>query len=650
MKLNWVKKIISFSVKNVPIIKPSKKAIWKIGLFLVFVGVGMNFSIDIYNQNNFKKQNNNIVINIKTNNVTYAGFNEFRTRAINYVNGYHEKIEKDSDNTEVWNPFLWAFKKLLWGVLQVVHWLVLASAFMFDLTVDQKIFNDLVKNNESVYIAWAMVRDFLNLFFMLALLFSAFSTIFQVEKYHLKKIIILLVVMALLVNFSYPITRFVMDFSNSIMYFFVGLMKHTTSGGASSSSSALIAKMSDMGMLSKVIMEKADIPALILSIIFQFILFVTLFAFAINLLIRILAFAILLIFSPAGFTLSFFPSTSNLADSWWSSLIKYAVLGPLMIFFLLIANLMFNATTQGQFDAPTELNDVGFISNSLLFAIPVVFLWMGLIASQKFGGEASSTAMGIAKKTGNWVKNNGSRMAYRGVDTMSGHRISGGIGAVKRGWDRMDENYKSKSSARASKYAEAIGVRGAEEQNMHNQAAEYKKKGLSNDILKTMAQRGDAAAAHLLAENKKMDTKTFGMFMKKAKNKKVKDAVSGKVKQNRADLVALYKSTDNVEVAKIRKKHSNWDDDKIRQHIISKELGGLNAEQYAQQNWDDVRRDIDKLTANTSSVKDRQVGMELYDASRSSFNERSDTARADIVKRLNKNSTTSLRTKFDLPV
>ena len=639
-----VKKIVAFSVKSVLKMKPSKKAIWKIGLFLVFVGMGMNVSIGVkaYDKSAMNDVMNHIMqsdMGIMDNNVK-AGLEK-------PYGGANLEPERD-------NLFVRAIKAVLRGISNIVHWLVLISAFMFDMVVkpdvsNGKSFFDIVVRDDSIYIAWAMVRDFLNLFFMLALLFSAFSTIFQVEKYHLKKIIILLVVMALLVNFSYPITRFVMDLSNSAMYFFVGLMQQAVNASAASSSSALIAKMSDMGMLSKAILEKADIPALLLSIIFQFILFVTLFAYAINLLIRILAFAILLIFSPVGFTLSFFPSTSNVANSWWDSLIKYAVMGPLMIFFLLLANLTFNATGQQQFSTPETLQNIGFIGSSLLFAIPIAFLWVGLIASQKFGGEASASAMGIAKKTGNWVKNNGSRMAYRGVDTVSGHRISGGIGAVKRRWERWDESYKSKSSARASKYAEKLGVTGAEEQNMYNQAAEYKKRGLSSDTLKTMAQRGDAAAAFVLAENKKMDTNTFNGFMVRARNKKLKDAVSGKVKQNRADLVALHKVADSAEIAKVRNAHSDWDDNKIRRHILSNEMGGLNAEQYAQQNWDDVYEEIKKLR-NSINSDDKQKADALYEAVRESFAGRNEQAKGDIVKRLNKNSTTSLRTKFNLPV
>ncbi len=645
-----MKKIFSSNNQSIGNKKPAKKFFWKIGLFLIFAGVMMNLNMVSSNIDNSIDKNNDVSlggVKIMLTTTTRADFGDFRNRIIKAVDNYHSNIEKQADEAEIWNPFLWAMKKMLLAVLSTVHWLVLISASIFDQVIEPDLFNDVIRNNKSVYTAWAMVRDFLNLFFMLALLFSAFSTIFQVEKYHLKKIIILLVVMALLVNFSYPITLFVIDFSNSVMYFFTSLIPHSS---ATASQSALIAKMTDMGMLTKAILEKADIPALILSIIFQFILFVTLFAFAINLLIRILAFAILLIFSPAGFTLSFFPSTSKLADSWWDSLFKYAVMGPLMIFFLLIANLMFKVTAGQQFNAPTTLNDVGFVGSSLLFTLPIVFLWMGLIASQKFGGAASGSAMAFAKNTGSWVKKHGSKMAYRGVDTVSGHRISGGIGAIKRGWDRMDENYKSKSSAKASKYAEKIGVTGAEEQNMINQAGEYKKRGLGEDVLKNLAINGDAAAAHLLAENKQMDRKTYTEFMSKNKNEKLRDKVNGKVKQTRMDLVAINKSNNSKEIAKIVA-IKGWTADRAKRHIISQEMNSLNAEQYAQQNWKAIGEEYEKTIASpvATSVEKREAAAVAVGVRRT-FKNMASSGQASVGKNMNSNNVAKLNKTFGVSV
>ena len=203
-----------------------------------------------------------------------SGTGEFAGEGVLEGEGGRASI-KDVPTMGIGDSLLYAFKVLLWGILNLVHLLVLLSALIFDKVVGPDLFDTLLRNNGSVYVAWAMVRDFLNLFFMLALLFSAFSTIFQVEKYHLRKIIILLVVMALLVNFSYPITLFVIDLSNSAMYFFISLIPHTNSVV---SQSALVAKMTEIGMLSKNIMEKADIPALLLSIIFQFIFIYFLFS------------------------------------------------------------------------------------------------------------------------------------------------------------------------------------------------------------------------------------------------------------------------------------------------------------------------------------------------------------------------------------
>ncbi len=625
-------------------------------MFLLFAVVMMNFVTVA----DFDYENN--VGSIKFKKIE-ASAQSTNTEAVDRLNGTGEFAEYDeqplegeggrakvSDIETDGNFVTRAFKVLLWGILTVIHKLVLVSAFIFDATLKQVLFDSVVRDNSSIYIAWAMVRDFLNLFFMLALLFSAFSTVFQVEKYHLKKVIILLVVMALLVNFSYPITLFVIDFSNSVMYFFVSLIPHS---GNAVSQSALVAKMADVGMLSEAVAKNADIPALVLSIIFQFILFVTLFAFAINLLIRILAFAILLIFSPAGFTLSFFPSTGNIADSWWSNLIKYAVMGPLMIFFLLIANLVFDTTESQSFAAPERLS---FLGSSLVFALPVVFIWMGLIASNKFGGDASNTAMGVAKKTKDKINGYAQKGMFtvgratgRGVDMMSGYEISGTTKGIKQRIARWNEHYKSKSDAKAAKFAEHLGVTGAEEQNMMRLAGEYKKRGLSNNALKDMATRGDAAAAFLLAEKKKMDQETLNGFMKGAKNENVRNAILGKVKQNRVDLVAIHKATNDKEIEKVKRDHPGWGDDKSRRYIISREIGGLDIDKYVQQDWVKIGETFDK-NKNSSNETEKRLALETAAAVRKSYNDRREDARKEIAKKLDQNKASKLRRSFGLSV
>ncbi|KKP64001.1 MAG: hypothetical protein UR60_C0032G0009, partial [Candidatus Moranbacteria bacterium GW2011_GWF2_34_56] len=175
--------------------------------------------------------------------------------------------------------------------------------------------------------------------------------------------------MALLVNFSYPVSLFIIDFSNSIMYFLID----------SSSTKSASATFGDFSDLGNALSEASDIgnktASLLLSIVLTFIVFITLMGFAANLLIRLLAFVILVILSPVGFAFSFFPGTKSMADDWWSALFKYSFMGPVMMFFFYLAILIFERAG----DAAASEGE--WVVSFIKFFVPTVFLWMGLIVS-----------------------------------------------------------------------------------------------------------------------------------------------------------------------------------------------------------------------------------------------------------------------------
>lgn len=294
----------------------------------------------------------------------------------------------------------------------------------------------------------------------------------------------MLIVMALLVNFSYPITMFVIDFSNSAMYYLIGSIADSTS--------ATLAKFSGF---ATTIYDSAgvsdDLVDILLSIIFLFIFLCTLMAVGLNLLIRILAFSILIILSPAGFAFAFFPDTKSIANSWWSALFKYAFMGPVMVFFIYLANLIFNIGNQ---------NGGDLVGSIVRYIIPIVFLWMGLIISSKFGGDGSKMAMGIAGKVGGNIKSYGQKAAWGGVkavgrfaDDRTENVISGGIGAAKMKLSQWNDDHKTASNTRATQFADRLGVTGANEKLVRDIRKRWKDEGVSPADLDRMGASGTAA-------------------------------------------------------------------------------------------------------------------------------------------------------------
>lgn len=461
--------------------------------------------------------------------------------------------------------------------------------------------------------------------------------------------------MALLVNFSYPITLFVIDFSNSLMDFL--LTAAFPDDGISKS--AVISHISKFGEVTrdfyddKSFFGNGDVTSnLIVSIVFTFIYFLTIAALALNLLIRMIAFSVLLILSPAGFVFVFFPSTSSMASSWWDSLFKYAMTGPILVFFIMLANLLFG----------TDLVASDPTSNTAIpiSIICIVFLWMGLTISQKYGGEASGVAMGIAKKTGNNIKGYGQKMAWgtaglagRGVDTMTGHRISGGVGAVKSRLKQVGDDYKSKSEARAAQLGDKIGVRGAKEKDMKRRAEEYKKNLAQPDELKNLAKKGDAAAAYRLAEDKDMNQETYDEFMKTNKDDSLRKSINSKTKQTRMDLVAVNTAETTLNDAKKlqdfkNKNHSaaNMNPGEIKKLIVEQEMSKLGAEDFANQDWKSVSEQVDALTRDGKTA-DATI---IKDAVHKSFTDLTDAAKNEAKKRLNGQKVGELRSKFSITI
>ncbi|MEI8343457.1 MAG: hypothetical protein WCF93_00735 [Candidatus Moraniibacteriota bacterium] len=309
--------------------------------------------------------------------------------------------------TAITNP-MEAVKCLLYGVLQALGWLLSLAAIIFQWVVDPANISGvgglLVK--PEVKNVWVMVRDTLNMTFIMILLFAAFCTVFQVEQWNLKKVWLSILINALLVNFSFAIARIFIDISNVAMYYF---LNHLFSGTGGGSGSAIMASFSEQAKLSVLLapadFAKAEIPYFLFSIVFTFILAMTLLVLAVLFLIRLIVLTILLMFSPIGFVGFIFPGTKTFASQWWENLFKYAFFGPVMVFMMMVAiTIMKASATSGFMGAAAKNVPAGMSANWLAsasyFTIPIIILWIAMGISQKMGIAGADKVVGAAKKWG----------------------------------------------------------------------------------------------------------------------------------------------------------------------------------------------------------------------------------------------------------
>jgi hypothetical protein len=233
-------------------------------------------------------------------------------------------------------------------------------------------------NRPQIYELWKFIRDFFNLFFILVLLYIAFTVVFQIQK-NFKKALLSLVLVALLVNFSFPISRFMIDVANVPMYFFANQMLTDPNNPGESFGTVLGATQ-----LQGIILPykaDSDISQLLAGIVFLFMFSITLLVLAVMFVIRLAALLILVIFSSVGFAASIIPGMEQYSKMWWDNFRKYALFGPAAMLMLLIATRFFTSISGGD---PTFKNmktvaigatttgDLNFVASMAMFSIPII--------------------------------------------------------------------------------------------------------------------------------------------------------------------------------------------------------------------------------------------------------------------------------------
>lgn len=312
------------------------------------------------------------------------------------------------------NIFEIAIKKLLIGVLNFVGWLFAVAATLFAWAIEPANISGEtgVLNKQAVRDVWIMVRDVLNMTFILVLLFAAFCTIFQVDKWNLKKVWLNILINALLVNFSYPIARFFIDVSNVAFYYFVNHLFSTT---GTVTGSTIFASFGASSMVSEILApgeySQYPIASLLAMIVVVFIMGMTLLVIAALFIVRLMVLTILVMFSPIGFVGYIFPSTAKHADDWWKQLFSYSFFAPIMIFIVAVSLRITEALGRENFQSfkanasvnASSGNQANFVAQLAFFSIPVVLLWMGIGIAKSMGIKGADEVVNRVKKGGNWL-------------------------------------------------------------------------------------------------------------------------------------------------------------------------------------------------------------------------------------------------------
>lgn len=323
-----------------------------------------------------------------------------------------------SAGNAVGGALLLVLNGILYGVFVVVSYPVTWAAILLGWAVDPAAVQTLFTMN-SIYLLWQMIRDFFNLFFILTLLFIAFATIFQIDSFNYKKTLGKLLLMALLVNFSFPIARFIIDATNVPMYFFMESMftdKSQANGkgivevsfGSSGMQEIILPGSNTDGFVK----GDSDLTVRIFTgIIFMFLFGVSLLVFAIMMVIRSIMLVVLIIFSPVGFAGMVIPGFRQYATKWWDNLLKYAMFGPASMLMMLVAVKFMQEFKVGgkqamiaqASGATVDADAATYIATMASIVVPIVLIWTAITIGQTMGIAGAGMVTSRAQQFSKWA-------------------------------------------------------------------------------------------------------------------------------------------------------------------------------------------------------------------------------------------------------
>jgi len=253
-------------------------------------------------------------------------------------------------------------------------------------------------DNPLVYNAWAFVRDLANIFLVLGLIVIALGIILGIKEYEAKRTLPVLIIIALLINFTPVICGWIIDFSNY-------LMKHLLTGGFNNSFVQAISNgLQSQGGKDPL---KAIIDALVF-IIFGIVAIVVIVLYCLLFLTRYVFLWILIIFSPIAFVSRVFGPNRYIKmffpgflywDNWWTSFIQWCVIGIFGAFFIFLANKSMVDWVITTSPAPSIL------AGLYRYIFPIFILLVGFFATISAASEGvkilpGSEAIGKMAQTG----------------------------------------------------------------------------------------------------------------------------------------------------------------------------------------------------------------------------------------------------------
>ncbi len=310
---------------------------------------------------------------------------------------------------------LWIATLFAWIAQHVVKMIVI----VIDLVVVPIMrYNNFV-GSPVVAQGWAVVRDLVNMFFVVILLLIAFQTIFGVGRADWKRQVPRLLIMAVVINFSRTIAGIMVDFGQVVMFTFVNAIADVAGGNFIQlfGLNALFEYSKDAIARSTASGNGFEVfdffGAAFLTMVLTFVILATMIILAGLLAFRIVIIWCLIIVAPLTFFLGGAKGVIGGAEGyyadWWKRFTSAVSLGPILAFFVwlsLAAASSGNLAEKQGFESQANGDEVAGIGGEITKAfdaqhmtsliIALALLFAGFEVSQQTAGSLGGRAGAMA--------------------------------------------------------------------------------------------------------------------------------------------------------------------------------------------------------------------------------------------------------------
>ncbi len=320
---------------------------------------------------------------------------------------------------------------------------------------------DPASGNEFVGYGWRVVRDFVNMFFIIVLIVIGLSTSLQIETYKWQKTLPRLVLVLVLVNFTPEFLGVFIDAANMMMNYFVNSLAEE---------SVFIIRMEGLydiigqrlsdtiwtSWSGQVITPTAQV------VIFSILNFLTGLIYALYgaaFAMRYVAIWLLVIISPFGLFCYILPATQPFFRKWWRWFLGWLIMGITLAFFLHLGEVMFGQGIDSELIMPSTDShhgmEVGRFTIVFPLIIPLLFIGFGFFVSLSIASlgskgliEVFQGASGAARKRTAQLPGSNFREKTKSFASATVNAFSPGPsgGTIKTGSSSSDSSLFKKDS------------------------------------------------------------------------------------------------------------------------------------------------------------------------------------------------------------